>query len=131
MTDRENKISTLVNDVEIGEYLDEFVQRKVKKILDENKFPDYDDIFTDTLSELIDKLCVVHIRYWYLEDAMASCKDDGELLSLRKKSESLFKEKRPMLVAGFDKLIMKILGGDVKYTPVNVKHYKGWKQDDA
>jgi|3_EtaG_2_1085321.scaffolds.fasta_scaffold02087_9 hypothetical protein len=114
----------------IGESLDIFIKNKVKSILDKDKFPEYDNIFTDTLSELIDKLCIVHIRYWYLEDAMASCDNDEELVQLRKKSESLFKEKRPMLIAGFDKLIMKILNGELGYTSVNTKHYKGWEQKD-
>jgi hypothetical protein len=116
------------DDKTIGESLDIFIKNKVTTILDKNKFPKYDNVYTDTLAELIDKLCIMHVRYWYLEDAMASCNNDEELLHLRKKSESLFKEKRPMLVAGFDKLIIKILKGELNYTPINTKHYKGWSQ---
>ena len=123
------EIENLLSDYTIAQVLDIFIRKRVKKILDTNKFPEYDDIYTDTLSEIIDKLCIVHIRYWYLEDAMSDCNDD-ELLILRKKSESLFKEKRPMLVAAFDKLIVKMLKGDIDYTPINTKHYKGWKQND-
>ena len=51
--------------------IDKYIQSKVKNILDENKFPDYDDIYSDTFSELIDKLIIVHIRLWYLEDAIS------------------------------------------------------------
>ena len=78
----------------IGKELDKYIQEKVKELLDKDKFPQYDSVYSDTLSELIDKLIIVHIRYWYLEDAMANAKTDEELVMYRKKSESLFKEKR-------------------------------------
>jgi len=110
----------------IGKELDEYIRNKVKETLEENKFPEYDNIYSDTLSELIDKLIIVHIRYWFLEDAMANAKTDEELVLYRKKSESLFKEKRPMLVESFDKLIFKLIKGDITYTPINTKKYDNW-----
>jgi len=117
----------------IGAELDKYIKESVREILEKNKFPDelttYDNIFTDTFSELIDKLCIVHIRYWYLEDAMATCENDEDLVVFRKKSESLFKEKRPMLVAALDKLIIKTLNGEISYTPIGTKHYKGWDKN--
>jgi len=117
----------------IGIELDKYINESVKNMLGKNKFPEepssYDNIYTDTFSELIDKLCIVHIRYWYLEDAMATCTNDKELVIFRKKSESLFKEKRPMLVAAFDKLIVKTLNGEISYTPIGTKHYKGWGEN--
>ncbi len=114
----------------VGRRLDTYIQDEVKRILNGTKFPpDYDSIYTDTLAEIIDKLIIVHIRYWYLEDAMANAKNDEELVSLRKKSEVLFKEKRPMLVAGFDKLLFNLLKGRADYTPVNPKHYDQWEND--
>lgn len=111
----------------IGKELDKYIKDKVKEILDKNKFPDcYDNVYSDTLAELIDRLVIVHIRYWYLEDALSNAKTDEELVMYRKKSESLFKEKRPMLVESFDKLIFNLLEGKVKYTPINVKKYDNW-----
>lgn len=111
-----------------GKLLDQYVQEKVKELLDKDKFPNYDDIYTDTLAETIDKLIIVHIRYWYLEDAMANAKSDTELAALRRKSEILFKEKRPMLVAALDKLLVNMLTGKTKYTPSNLKKYEGWNK---
>lgn len=110
----------------IGKELDEYIKNKVKEILDKNKFPDYDNVYTDTFSELIDKLIITNIRYWYIEDAVANTKSDEEMLMYRKKSETLFKEKRPMLVEGIDKLIYKIIKGDIEYTPINTKKYDKW-----
>lgn len=111
----------------LGKGIDEYIRTEVKNILDKNKFPkDYDKIYTDTFSELIDKLIIVHIRYWYIEDAMSNVKTDKELVMYRKKSESLFKEKRPMLVEALDKLIYSVIKGDIKYTPINTKKYDKW-----
>ena len=45
----------------IGEELDRYIQQKVKEILDKDKFPEYDNIHSDSFSELIDKLAVVQI----------------------------------------------------------------------
>lgn len=109
----------------IGKELDIYIKERVKDYLDKNKFPEFDNVQTDTFSEIIDKLIIVHIRYWYLEDAMAIEKDDIKLASLRRKSESLFKQKRPMLVEAIDKMIISIINGNECDTS-NVKHYKGW-----
>ena len=113
----------------IGKLLDEEIKERVEKILQNNKFPEYDEVYTDTFSELIDKLIITHIRYWYLEDAMSSAKNDKELVEYRKKSESLFKEKRPMLVKALDKMIYQILTEKIKYTPSNVKKYENWENE--
>jgi hypothetical protein len=112
----------------IGNLIDNYIEKKVISYLNKDKFPNYDEIYTDTFSELIDKLCIVHIRYWYLEDAMASVDNDEELVSLRKKSESLFKEKRPMLVHGIDKYVSLLVNQKINSNPVNYKHYKNWPQ---
>ena len=116
------------NEESIGNIIDTYIENKVNLLLNKDKFPNYDNIITDTFSELIDKLCIVHIRYWYLEDAMASTDNDNELLTLRKKSESLFKEKRPMLVHGIDKYISLLVNKKINSDPMNYKHYKNWPQ---
>jgi len=110
----------------LGEIFDNAIKSRVEEILKENKFPEYDSVYSDTFSELIDKLIIVHIRYWYLEDAMASCKTDEELVKYRKKSESLFKEKRPMLVESLDKLFINLINGKINYQPINTKKYSNW-----
>jgi superfamily II DNA/RNA helicase len=74
----------------LGNTLDDEIMRRVEKALKENKFPEFDNIYSDTFSELLDKLIITHIRYWYLEDAMASAETDEELANLRRKSEVLF-----------------------------------------
>lgn len=116
----------------IGKELDKYIEHRVNSFLEDNETMkaienNYDSIYTDTFSELIDKLTIVHIRYWNLEDEMAHAKTDEELARLRRKSEHLFKQKRPMLVAALDKLIIGLVDGTVKYDSVNTKKYKGWE----
>ena len=118
----------IANKISAGKTLDQYIEEKVHKVLNQTKFPEYDDVYTDTLAEVVDKLIIVHIRYWYLEDAMAKAKTDSELATLRRKSEILFKEKRPMLVAGFDKVLVNMVTGRTKYTPSNLKKYAGWEK---
>ena len=94
--------------------------------LSHSQFPNFDKIETDTFGELIDKLLIVHIRYWHLEDQMSAEKDDVKLSKLRRKSESLFKEKRPMLVAALDKAIVSRVNNKKLDFGENLKLYKGW-----
>lgn len=125
--DKANSDKSFFDDLTAGEIIDDKISNFVDSILKDDKFPNYDDIHTDTFSELIDKLCIVHIRYWYLEDEMAICKDDERLVELRKKSEYLFKEKRPMLVLAIDKYIDALVKNKINYTPQNIKKYLGWE----
>ena len=77
----------------LGKIFDDAIKSRVEEILKENKFPEYDSVYSDTFSELIDKLIIVHIRYWYLEDAMANCKTDEELVKYRKNQNHYLKKK--------------------------------------
>lgn len=107
--------------------LDEYIKNKVNEYLSEG-YPtkEYDDVYSDTFSELIDKLIIVHIRYWMLEDEMGSDKENTiRIGQLKQKADNLFKEKRPMLVQALDKMLYKIAKGEVDYTPSNNKLYKG------
>ena len=107
--------------------LDEYIKNKVDEYLSEG-YPaqEYDNVYSDTFSELIDKLIIVHIRYWMLEDEMGSNKEDVVRIGqLKMRADNLFKEKRPMLVLALDKMIFKIAKGEVNYTPANNKLYKG------
>ena len=94
--------------------------------LSHSQFPNFDKIETDSFGELIDKLLIVHIRYWHLEDQMSAEKDDMKLAKLRRKSESLFKEKRPMLVAALDKAIVSRIKNQSLDFGESLKLYKGW-----
>lgn len=107
----------------IGESLNKYIEEKVSEMLRQNKFPYYDDVYTDTFGELIDRLTIINIRYWYLEDAMTNATTDKEMIKYRKKAAVLFQEKRPMLVKAIDKLFVKLVENKLNYTPSNTKKY--------
>lgn len=93
-----------------------------------DKFPYFDDVCPDTLAEIIDRLVILHIRYWYLKEAMSNPNlSDSELNDLRKKSELILNEKRPMLVRTFDKILFKLMANKLNYEPINYKFYKNWE----
>jgi len=91
----------------------------------------FDEVETDSFGQLIDKLLVVHIRYWNLENEMSSEMDDSVLASKRRASEPLFKLYRPMLVAALDKKIVNLLRQDLDSPSGQLpKSYKGWTSRD-
>ena len=114
----------------IGEELDKYIQKKVKEILDKEKFPEYDNIHSDSFSELIDKLAVVHIRLWYLEDAMSVENDPENMVVLKRKADITFKQKRPMLVKAIDKTIINMCNGTFNPESENPKLYNGFQDDE-
>ena len=113
----------------IGTELDKYIQQKVKEILDNDKFPDYDNIHSDSFSELIDKLIIVHIRIWYIEDALNTEKDTQTFMELKRKSDVAFKEKRPSLVKAIDKTITNMCNGKFSPTIENIKAYSGYENE--
>ena len=52
-----------------GEFLDQSIKLAVGKVLSEGEMPDTVYIETDNLGEVVEKLCILHIRTWMLEDA--------------------------------------------------------------
>lgn len=113
----------------IGEEIDKYIHEKTKEILNKNKFPEYDDVHSDSFSELIDKLIIVHIRLWYLEDSMSEENDPEVLFALKKKADITFKQKRPMLVRAIDKTIINMCNGSFQQEIVNPKLYKGFNNN--
>ena len=97
--------------------------------------PDLDDFFdgieTDSFGQLVDKLLVVHIRYWHLEDEMANESVDSVLADKRRQSEPLFKIYRPMLVRALDKRNATLLKSGEAELAQLPKNYKGWSSRDT
>ena len=81
----------------------------------------FDLIYSDTLSELIDKLVIIQIRRWHIEKSSLENPSEGALLRLK----TIDDEKIPMLLKSLDKLLLLIARGKVNFIPVNVKFYKG------
>ena len=80
--------------------------------------------------KLIDKLIIVHIRLWYLEDATNAETDPEKIAQLKRKADITFKEKRPMLVKSLDKIITNMCNGKFNPTIENPKLYKDYQKEN-
>jgi len=89
--------------------------------------PDAEFVASETIGEVIDKLVILNIRIWHLEDEKEKATTDAELGAIQRKLQSCFRSKRPRLVAALNALLKAaVLQGrfdllDDEY----VKTYKG------
>lgn len=89
----------------LGETIEEIISQTVNKVLSENKVPEVEDIATDNLGEIVEKLSILHIRTWMLEDAIQEAETDEEIANLKRKIDICFKSKRPKLVQAINLLV--------------------------
>ena len=67
--------------------------------------PDKTFVASETIGEVIDKLIILNIRVWHLEDEKASATTDAELGAVQRKLQSCFRSKRPRLVAALNQMM--------------------------
>lgn len=109
----------------LGETIEEVIQRTVNRVLDTKIMPDTDYIATDNLGEIVEKLAIIHIRMWMLEDAFQSAKSDEEMADLKRKVDICFKVKRPKLVQAVNLLVDDAIVNSKSLREDSVKLYKG------
>jgi hypothetical protein len=109
----------------LGIILDSFIKNKVNEILEKKEIPDSFYVQTDSLAEIIEKLIILHIRMWMLEDAVQTSNDDFEILELEKKIDICFKIKRPKFVQAINLLFDNAIIENKSLREDSVKLYKG------
>ena len=111
----------------IGDILDDEIKKYVKNTLKNKNIPNLPTnyIQTDSLGEVVEKLIILHIRMWMLEDAMAIAKTDSDLADLKRKVDICFKQKRPMFVEAVNKLINGAIIENKTLEEESVKLYNG------
>jgi hypothetical protein len=115
----------------VSEMLDMILKEHVYDILSRtslnfNAPPDY--AASDSFGEVLEKLAILHIRTWHLEDAMQAAKSDEELADLKRKVDICFKVKRPKLVAALNAMIDDAIVHNKSLREESVKLYKGVKE---
>lgn len=110
----------------IGELIDNLIKDKIKALLDNNKDTGVpsDLIETDNFGEIIEKLCILHCRMWYLEDSYKSTDNDEVLADVKRKLDICFKQKRPKLVEALNRLVDKSITENKSLIEDSVKFYK-------
>jgi hypothetical protein len=114
------------NETNPGDALNTFIEYWVQQTLTEKtkiEVPEY--VATDSIGEIIEKLVILHIRTWMLEDAIHFAKTDAEIADLKRKIDICFKVKRPKLVAAINRMMEDAVVNRRSLHEDSVKHYKG------
>ena len=109
----------------IGESIEIAIKDTVDQILSQRKLPDVEYIATDNLGEIVEKLSILHIRTWMLEDAIQEASTDSEIAELKRKIDICFKSKRPKLVQAINVLVEDAIVNNKSLREDSVKLYKG------
>lgn len=113
----------------IASHIESIIEHRVTEILakGKNTIPDLpvDLVPTDNIAEVIEKLVILHIRTWMLEDMIAAAKTDEEIGVIKKKIDICFKQKRPMYVQAINKMIDNSIVNGKPLQEDSVKIYKG------
>jgi hypothetical protein len=109
----------------LGETIEEIIKNTVDKILSKRELPDSEYIATDNLGEIIEKLAIIHIRMWMLEDAIQAASSDTEIAELKRKCDICFKVKRPKFVQAINALVDDAILNSKSLREDSVKLYKG------
>ena len=113
-----NMIISQMLDVMIQQYVKETISRDL-----ESPLPIYNA--SDNIAEVIEKLVILHIRTWNLEDAIQAAKNDEEVADLKRKIDICFKVKRPKLVAALNSILNDAIVRRESLAEESVKLYKG------
>lgn len=109
--------------------LESIIKQKVNDVLNGGKnLPDMpeDLIYTDNLGEVVEKLVILHIRTWFLEDMAGLAKTDEELADIKRKIDTCFKQKRPMYVQAINKMVDNAIVQNKSLVENSVKIYKNF-----
>ena len=110
-----------------GEVFDTAIKDTVNDVLIKGEIPNIIISETDNLGEVVEKLCILHIRTWMLEDAAQEASSDQELGVLKRKIDICFKQKRPRLVQAINRQVSDAIVNNTSLVEDSVKLYKGVK----
>lgn len=110
----------------IAEKLEDVISNTTREILSQKITPEIKDYtHTDNIGEVIEKLVILHIRMWMLEDAAQAAKTDEQLADIKRKIDICFKQKRPKFVQAINTMIDESIINGKTLVEDSVKLYKG------
>ena len=111
--------------INFGDVFDAAIKDTVNDVLIKGEIPDITLTETANLGEVVEKLCILHIRTWMLEDAAQEATTDEELGILKRKIDICFKQKRPRLVQAINRQVSDAIVNNTSLVEDSVKLYKG------
>lgn len=114
-----------MNDIALN--IEKVIESHVGELLSRRTIPEIPDnlVATDNIGEVIEKLCILHIRTWFLEDMVGVAKTDEEVASLKRKIDICFKQKRPQYIQAINRMIDHSIVSSKSLVEDSVKIYKG------
>jgi hypothetical protein len=110
----------------VAEKIEDVIVNTTREILSLKTTPEIRDYtHTDNMGEVIEKLVILHIRMWMLEDAAQNAKTDQELADIKRKIDICFKQKRPKFVQAINVMIDESIINGKSLVEDSVKLYKG------
>jgi hypothetical protein len=111
---------------EIADVIEKAIKDRVQNTLIHRTVPELtsDVVATDSIGEVIDKLCILHIRTWFLEDIIDESTSDAEVASIKRKVDICFKKKRPQYIQAINKMIDDAIQNGTALAEDSVKIYK-------
>lgn len=109
----------------IGQTIELVLKETIENILSKREIPNVEYIETDSLGEVVEKLAILHIRTWMLEDAIQSAHSEEEIANLKRKIDICFKIKRPKYVEAINRMIDSAIITGKSLREDSVKLYKG------
>ena len=109
----------------LGESIESIIKETVGRVLAETGLPDSEYVATDNLGEVIEKLAIIHIRMWMLEDAIQAATSAEEIAELKRKCDICFKVKRPRYVQAINLIVDDAIKHNKSLREDSVKLYKG------
>jgi hypothetical protein len=111
---------------DIAKNIDIIIKKYIYDILTEDKEINLqnDLIYTDSIGEVIEKLCILNCRMWYLEDAISNSNSDNEIADLKRKIDICFKQKRPKYIEAINRMLDEAILNGKKLSEDSVKLYK-------
>ena len=116
----------VINMSDLGLVIENAIKDTVDRVLSKGDMVDTDYIATDNLGEIVEKLVILHIRTWMLEDQLPLAKDDAEVGAIKKKIDICFKIKRPKFVQAINLLVEDAIRKNKSLKEDSVKLYKGF-----
>lgn len=112
---------------DIASHIEKVIESRVGELLSQRSIPEIPDnlVATDNIGEVIEKLCILHVRTWFLEDMVGVAKTDQELADLKRKIDTCFKQKRPQYIQAINRMIDQSIVGNKSLVEDSVKIYKG------
>ena len=118
-----NPCKKIIDNIMVGETIEQVIVNYIKQHHDDD-FGNEEYCNTDSIGEMIEKLVILHIRTWNLEDMISKANSDEEIGRIKKKIDTCFKIKRPKLVQGINQLMDDTIKNGKSLVEESVKIYK-------